>query len=78
MSGSTKGRTVLETDFLNDGYEPQIDLPEDIRKYYCKLYCTGRLDKHSIQAKRIEEKYATVAQDYKLIKDDTVPVVVAE
>ena len=74
----TKGRGVLETDFLNDGYEPQIDSPEDIQKYYRKLYQTGRLDKHSIQAKRLEEKYAMIADEYRLIKDDTVPVVVRE
>jgi CRISPR-associated endonuclease/helicase Cas3 len=71
-----KGRSVLETDFLNDGYEPQIDRPDDIRSYFSGLYRTGELDKHSIQAKRLEEKYATIADDYKLIKDDTVPVVV--
>jgi hypothetical protein len=40
-----KGRRVLETDFLNDNHEPQIDRPEDIRSYYRKLYQTGMLDK---------------------------------
>jgi CRISPR-associated endonuclease/helicase Cas3 len=67
---------LLDTDFLADGDEPQIDRPEDIRRYYRKLYRTGKLDEQFIQAKRLEEKYATVAADYKLIKDDTVPVLV--
>ncbi len=71
-----KGRSVLETDFLNDDYEPRIDRPEDISLYYRKLYQAGKLDKHCIQAKRLEDKYATISDDYKLIKDDTVPVVV--
>ena len=73
-----KGHDVLKADFLDDGIEPQIDRPEDIQSYYRKLYRTGRLDKNSLQAKRLEEKYATVAKEYQLIKDNTVPVVVGE
>lgn len=73
-----KGRSILETDFLNDGYEPRIDSPTDIRSYYRKLFRSGRLDKHSIQAKRLEEKFATVGADYRLIRDDTVPVLVTK
>jgi CRISPR-associated endonuclease/helicase Cas3 len=71
-----RGTQLLGTDFLNEGDEPRIDVPEDIRRYYRKLYRSGQLDKPSIQAKRLEEKYATVATDYKLIKDDTVSVLV--
>jgi CRISPR-associated endonuclease/helicase Cas3 len=66
----TKGRALLESDFLNDGYEPRIDSVKDIDSYFRKLYRSGRLDKHAIQAKRVEEKYSTVAGDYRLIRDD--------
>lgn len=78
-----KGRDVLET-ILADNKPPSIDKSEDIRSYFGELYWKGNLDKlipnilpGGIVAARKGFQFATVAEHYKLIDDDTVPVVVA-
>jgi CRISPR-associated endonuclease/helicase Cas3 len=71
------GRDKVESVFLADGRPPHIDDPEDISEYYLQMFHSGDLDKHKIQALRNGQKFRTVAEYYKLITDDTVPVVVA-
>jgi CRISPR-associated endonuclease/helicase Cas3 len=71
------GRDKVESVFLADGRSPRIDEPEDIRQYYTHMFYAGDLDKHKIQPARNGQKFRIVAEHYKLITDDTVPVVVA-
>jgi CRISPR-associated endonuclease/helicase Cas3 len=71
------GRFVVESVFLNNGREPRIDVPEDIREYFERLYRTGSLDAYNLQAQRERGQFASIAQDYRLIEDDGEPVVVA-
>jgi CRISPR-associated endonuclease/helicase Cas3 len=71
------GRDKVESVFLADGRPPRIDNPEDIREYYLQMFHSGELDKQKIQALRNGQKFRTVGENYKLINDDTVPVVVA-
>jgi hypothetical protein len=71
------GRDKVESIFLADGRCPRIDVPEDIREYYLHMFHSGDLDKHKIQPARNGQKFRSVAALYKLITDDTVPVVVA-
>ncbi len=69
------GRSVLEQDFLAAGNEPDIGRPEDLQDYFQRLYCTGNLDQHHIQEDRQNARFAEVALKYRLIDDDTIPVV---
>jgi CRISPR-associated endonuclease/helicase Cas3 len=71
------GRDKVESVFLAGGRVPRIDDPADIREYYRHMFNSGDLDKHGIQAARNGQKYRVVAKNYRLITDDTVPVVVA-
>jgi CRISPR-associated endonuclease/helicase Cas3 len=71
------GRDKVESIFLAAGRSPRIDEPEDIRQYYSQMFYSGDLDKQKIQPARNGQKFRTVADLYKLITDDTVPVVVA-
>jgi CRISPR-associated endonuclease/helicase Cas3 len=68
-----KGRDVLETAFLAANRQPSVELPEDIRNYFQHLYWQGELDK--VIPSTLPG--GTVAEHYRLIADDTVPVVVA-
>jgi CRISPR-associated endonuclease/helicase Cas3 len=71
------GRSVLEASFLNNDREPQINNPADINEYFERLYHTGNLDTEGIQAARRGFEFAAVAERYRLIDDDGIPVVVA-
>ena len=74
------GIAELETTFLNQNREPRIDDPDVIREYFERLYWQrGRdgLDKHRIVAMRPQLKFATIAERYRLIPDDGIPVVIA-
>lgn len=71
------GRDKVEHEFLNSGSEPQIDKPDDIRKYFELLYWSGNLDKKHIQVQRGQFHFPNVACEYRLIDDEGVPVVVA-
>jgi CRISPR-associated endonuclease/helicase Cas3 len=71
------GRDVLETEFLAFGHVPRVDSAADIRNYFQHLYWKRSLDPHNLVGMRAGLNFESVAQTYKLIKDDTVPVVVA-
>jgi CRISPR-associated endonuclease/helicase Cas3 len=71
------GRSVVETSFLNTGREPRIDTPADVAEYFERLYHTGDLDQKKIQSARERFEFATVAEEYRLIDDDGIPVVIA-
>jgi CRISPR-associated endonuclease/helicase Cas3 len=71
-----KGRDVLET-ILAAGERPSVDKAEDIRSYFGELYWKGDLDPQNVVGMRAGLKFDSVAQAYRLIDDDTVPVVVA-
>ncbi len=71
------GRAVLETSFLNNNREPRIDDPADTNEYFERLYRTGNLDGQGIQDARKQFQFATVSENYRLIEDDGVAVVVA-
>jgi CRISPR-associated endonuclease/helicase Cas3 len=72
------GRSVLETDFLNAGREPRVDRPEDMKEYFERLYRAGQsLDEQGVQDARRRLEFATVAEKFRLIDDETVAVVVA-
>lgn len=72
-----KGREVLETQFLAAGSSPSVEDPADILDYFSRLYWQGELDKHNIVGMRTGLKFQSVADAYKLISEDSVPVVVA-
>jgi CRISPR-associated endonuclease/helicase Cas3 len=61
-------------DLLQDG----IDLhhPDAARRYFEDLYEDYPTDKYDIQQLRQRFKYEEVASEYRLIPDDTIPVVV--
>ncbi len=71
------GRAVLEGSFLNNQREPRIDDPAVIREYFERLYRTGSLDQRGIQADRRMFEFSSVADKYRLIEDNGVPVAVA-
>lgn len=72
-----RGRSTLETNFLNAGHPPRIDVADDIRDYYMRLYRSGDLDPTGIAQHREKLEFETVAEKYRLIKTDAVPVVIA-
>ncbi len=72
-----KGRDVLELEFLAAGIHPRIDEPKDILEYFDRLYWKGDLDPQNVVEMRAGLKFDSVAKAYRLIDDDTVPVVVA-
>jgi CRISPR-associated endonuclease/helicase Cas3 len=71
------GRATVEQDFLAAGREPDIGRPEMMQEYFRRLYRTGELDQHQIQDDRRNKRFVAVAGKYRLIDEDTVPVVVA-
>lgn len=72
-----KGREVLEKQILAAGDKPSVEDPAAIRNYFGRLYWTGELDQKGIVGMRAGFKFESVAKEYKLISEDTVPVVVA-
>jgi CRISPR-associated endonuclease/helicase Cas3 len=70
------GRSVLETNFLNAGREPRLDVPEDIKEYFERLYRAGDLGQN-IQSARERLAFPEVAGAYRLIDEDGEAVVVA-
>lgn len=50
--------------------------PKTFQEYFQKYYSRMSLDEANIQASRKSLKYEVVARDFKMIEDDTVPVVV--
>ena len=73
----TLGRDVLEAEFLAAGHMPRVEDAADIQNYYNHLYWKRSLDPHNVVGLRGGLKFESVAQAYKLIAEDTVPVVVA-
>ncbi len=71
------GRDVVENAFLAAGKEPTVDSPDEMLDYFRRLYWTGNLDPKNVVGMRAGLKFDSVAQSYKLIDEDTVPVVVA-
>jgi CRISPR-associated endonuclease/helicase Cas3 len=70
------GLTTLETNFLAAGRFPKIDRPEDISDYYTLLFHTGLLDAKKIHQSRVNLNFEKVAEDYKIIRDESVAIVV--
>jgi CRISPR-associated endonuclease/helicase Cas3 len=70
------GTAKLEQDFLRMGREPDIGRPDDMRDYFERLYQSGELDQRGIQEDRQQQRFATAAGKYRLIDEDTTPVVV--
>lgn len=71
------GRSTLENHFLNTNLYPRVDRPDDIDQYFKRLYHSGSLDKHYIQDDRCSFKFAAVAENYRIIKDESIAAVVA-
>lgn len=82
-----EGRDTLVNSFLNDGREPDITAPQDMREYFLRLYATGTLDSLDIESLREGWKFETIWKGdwdrkppvgrYRLINDDTFPAIVA-
>jgi CRISPR-associated endonuclease/helicase Cas3 len=72
-----RGRDVLETEFLAAGVNPSVEVPADILNYFSRLYWRGDLDPKNVVGMRSGMRFTGVADAYKLIAEDTVPVVVA-
>ncbi|MEZ6094151.1 MAG: CRISPR-associated helicase Cas3' [Pirellulaceae bacterium] len=70
------GRSTLETNFLAAGNPPSIDRSEDIHEYFSRLYHSGTLDNGNIQQARQNLDFPKVTASYRLIDDDSVPVVI--
>jgi CRISPR-associated endonuclease/helicase Cas3 len=69
------GRDIARQLFRND---PELDLhdPTVPRRYFRQLYGSRELDKADVQSLRAEFQFEQVADEYRLIEDDTTPVVV--
>ena len=70
------GRDVLETHFLNNNREPEVDDPGAIREYFQRVYRLGNLDKLGIGPLRDDLQFRQVAHRYRLIDDAGFPIVV--
>lgn len=59
-------------------HAPDLDLhdPQWPRRYFERLYASRNLDEADVQVLRADFQFATVAKRYRLIADDTTPVVV--
>lgn len=59
-------------------HNPELDLhaPETPRRYFERLYSSRNLDDENVQSLRERFQFEQVADAYRLIKDDTTPVVV--
>ncbi|MBY6277443.1 MAG: CRISPR-associated helicase/endonuclease Cas3 [Symbiobacterium thermophilum] len=69
--GIEKARQILEH------YPPDaLHSPDIFREYFAELYSTVNLDAKNIQQLREDLNYPEVASRYRLIAEDTVPVVV--
>ncbi|HWB14453.1 MAG TPA: CRISPR-associated endonuclease Cas3'' [Pirellulales bacterium] len=71
------GIGVVERDFLRDGREPDIAQPEHIEEYFRRLYASGDVDAHKIEALRGSQSFQEVASSYQLIDDAGFSVVIA-
>jgi CRISPR-associated endonuclease/helicase Cas3 len=69
------GREIVES-FLASGLTPEIDDPLLINEYFQRLYSSGPLDQEQIGAARMDSKFQTVDQSYRLIENAGLPVVV--
>ncbi len=69
------GRDIARQLFQN---EPALNLhdPSVPRRYFQQLYDSRNLDAEEVQSLRAQFQFAQVAEEYRLIKDDTTPVVV--
>lgn len=69
------GRDIARQLFQNDS---DLDLhdPSAPRRYFQQLYDSRNLDASEVQSLRTQFQFETVAQRYRLIEDDTTPVVV--
>lgn len=70
------GIAVLEQDSLAVGHRPDVGDPDAIQEYFRRLYKSGELDENDIQGRRNKLNFAEVGALYRLIDQDTVPVVV--
>lgn len=70
------GTAKLEQDFLRMGRMADIGRPEDILDYYQRLYRSGSLDRECIEQDRLQRRFAAAADKYRIIDDETTPVVV--
>ncbi|MDQ3692774.1 MAG: CRISPR-associated endonuclease Cas3'' [Chloroflexota bacterium] len=73
--GSYKAATGLTEHFAADG-PPDLHDPAIFDRYFGELYQLTDLDARRIQALRANFSFADVAEEFKLIDDDTVSVVV--
>jgi CRISPR-associated endonuclease/helicase Cas3 len=71
------GRDVLDTHFLKNNREPEVDDPDAIREYFQRVYRLGILDKHGIGSLRGDMQFREVARLYRLIDDAGLPVIVS-
>lgn len=69
--GIEKARLLLRENPPESLHDPDFH-----REYFRRLYADLDLDKHGIQASRERLDYPTVAQRFRMIEEDTVPVVV--
>ncbi|MEX0683451.1 MAG: CRISPR-associated helicase Cas3' [Dehalococcoidia bacterium] len=69
--GIEKARLLLRENPPESLHDPDFH-----REYFRRLYADLNLDEHGIQASRERLDYPTVAQSFRMIEEDTVPVVV--
>ena len=78
--GSPPGAYRTGRDITRQLFEHAADLdlhdPQWPRRYFEQLYASRNLDADDVQQLRAEFQFATVAERYRLIADDTTPVVV--
>lgn len=70
------GLTTVEANFLAAGRVPEIDRPDHISDYYTLLFHSGLMDAKGIHQARKNLNFKQVAEDYQIIRDTSIAIVV--
>jgi len=74
--GSYKTATMVTEAFLKGEVDADLDLPDLHQRYFAQLYIPSELDSKHVSDLRRSLDFPAVAQDYRIIEDDTVSVAV--